>query len=66
MANGVNLDGVSLDVPVKVKLKVYPQATEPTLDADDYIAIWVDTDAADQTWMVFRRGAGDQVKVEMS
>lgn len=47
-------------------LPVYRQAAEPTLAENDDSAIWVDTDDSDRTYLVFRRGTGDQVKVELS
>jgi len=47
-------------------LKVYDQAAIPTLDTDNKAAIWVDSDDSDRVYLVFRRGAGDQVKVELT
>lgn len=49
-----------------VQLPTFRQAAEPVLAADDDQCIWVDTDDGDTTYLVFRRGAGDQVKVELS
>lgn len=49
-----------------LKIKVYAQANEPTLSSDEMIAIWKDTDASDQIFLIFRRGTGDQVSVEMA
>jgi len=53
----------------EIKIKVYKQIAEPVLAADDYIAMWIDTDSVapvNQTWLVFRRGVGDQVRIELS
>jgi len=49
----------------ELKVKVFAQATEPTLNADDYMAIWKDTSVSGlpNVYLVFRRGTGDQVKV---
>lgn len=51
---------------VDAQLKAYSQAAEPTLPTDDDIAVWVDTDDSNRTWLVYRRGTGDQVKVELA
>lgn len=48
------------------KIKLYEQATEPTLTADDYVAIWKDTNDSNRIYLIFRRGSGDQVRVELS
>ncbi len=47
-------------------IAVYRQAAEPTLGADDDIAIWVDTDDSNKTYLVFRVASGTQVKVVMT
>lgn len=44
--------------------KVYRQATMPTLSENGGAAIWQDTDD-DKTYLVYRRGDGDQVSVEL-
>lgn len=49
-----------------IMLPTYRQPGEPVLGADDDQCIWVDTDDSNKTWLVFRRGVGDQVKVELS
>ena len=38
----------------------YRQNAKPTLSALEKLAIWVDTDNADRSYLVFWRGAGDQ------
>lgn len=50
----------------ELKIKVFAQATEPTLNADEYMAIWKDTGEADRIYLLFRRGVGDQVAVELT
>lgn len=47
-------------------MKVYDQATIPTLDTNQKMAIWQDSDDSDRIYLVFRRGTGDQVKVELT
>lgn len=50
----------------ELKIKLYSQAAEPALSADDYLALWKDTDDSNRIYLVFRRGTGDQVKVELT
>jgi len=45
---------------------VYTQGTEPTLDADHKMCIWVNSGDSNRVYLVFRRGTGDQVKVELT
>jgi len=52
--------------PPEVKIKVYAQATEPTLTKTESMAIWRDTDDSNRIYLIFRRGASDQVKVELT
>jgi len=47
-------------------LKAYEQDDEPTLDTDNKAAIWIDTNDSNRVYLVFRRGSGDQVKVELT
>jgi len=47
-------------------IKTYTQAAEPTLSADNKAAIWIDSDDSNRVYLVFRRGIGDQVKVELT
>lgn len=47
------------------QIPTHRQAAEPVLGADDHHCFWVDT-TTNQAWLVFRRGVGDQVKVELS
>ncbi len=47
-------------------LKVYDQNDEPTLDTNGKAAIWMDADDSDRIYLVFRRGSGDQVKIELT
>jgi len=49
-----------------VMIKTYTQAAEPTLDTNNKAAFWIDSDDANKVYLVFRRGVGDQVKVELT
>lgn len=64
MANK-NLCTGDLFVSGELTIKVYSQNSEPTLDTDNKMCIWIDTDDSDRVYLVFRRGAADQVKVEL-
>lgn len=47
-------------------IHVYSQNAEPVLAATNEIAIWIDTDDANRVYLLFRRGAGDQVQIELT
>jgi len=47
-------------------LPTYIQPTEPALLADGYAAFWIDTSDSNRTWLLYRRGAGDQLTVELT
>ena len=47
-------------------MKVYSQAAEPTLGDDNRLAMWIDTDDSNKVFLLFRRGAGDHVSVELA
>jgi len=47
-------------------LKTYTQATIPTLDTNNKAAIWVNNADLNRVYLVFRRAAGVQVKVELT
>jgi len=49
-----------------ITIKLYSQNAEPTLDADGKAALWKDTDDSDKIYLVFRRGSGDQVKIQLT
>lgn len=50
----------------EAQIKVYKQNLEPVLTAVESLAIWIDTDhPITKTHLIFRRGAGDQVKVQL-
>jgi len=49
----------------EVSIKVFSQAGEPALDANNNMAIWIDTDDSNRVYLVFRRGAGDNTLVEL-
>lgn len=44
----------------------YAQDAEPTLPANNMLAIWKDTNDGNRIYFIFRRGAADQVKVELT
>jgi len=50
----------------ELKIKVFRQAAQPTLSADDVMAYWVDTDASNQVFLMFRESAGNTVLVELA
>jgi hypothetical protein len=50
----------------EIKIKVYSQTTAPTLTADQQMAIWIDTDDSNRVRLLFRRGSGDVVGVELT
>jgi hypothetical protein len=47
-------------------LPTYIQDAEPGLLANGDAAFWIDTDDSNRTWLLYRRGLGDQLKVELS
>ena len=65
MSKTNNITG-DLVVAGELTIKVYSQDGEPTLDTDNKMAIWIDTNDSSRTYLVFRRGTGDQVKVELT
>ena len=50
----------------EIKIKVYSQDDEPVLSADHKMAVWIDTDDSNRVYLVFRRGSGDQVAIELA
>jgi len=58
--------GGDLSCTGDLTIKVYSQDAEPTLDADSKLAMWIDTNDLDRVYLVYRRGTGDQVKVELT
>lgn len=58
--------GEALPRPEYSGILVYRQNPEPTLPVDNKVAIWVDTDNASATYLIFRRGNNDQVKVQLA
>lgn len=56
----------NFDVVGELSIKVYSQASEPVLGQDNRMAIWIDTDDSNRVYVLFRRGSGDQVAVELS
>jgi len=58
----------TFEITQELKIKVYEQAAEPTISANDYMAIWVDTDDNSRVYLVFCRTSSttDQVKIELT
>jgi hypothetical protein len=50
----------------ELKIKLYSQDAEPTLNANGFCAFWKDTNDSNKIYLVFRRGSGDQVKIELT
>jgi len=46
-------------------IKTYAQIGEPALDTDGKCCFWKDTDDANKIYLVYRRGVGDQVKIQL-
>ena len=61
MRSAVNNDGVTIG-----SIPYYSQNAEPTLGQDNVAAFWKDTDDSDRIYFVFRRGSGDQIKLELT
>jgi len=49
----------------EINFKVVEAATEPIISQDNASIIWKDTDDSNRIYLVFRRGSGDQLKVEL-
>jgi len=47
-------------------IKEYAQETEPTLNANSFMAIWKDTNDSNKIYLIFRRAEGDQVKIQLT
>jgi hypothetical protein len=59
------LDTEKLAKDSEIAIKLYSQNDEPTLAADNNLAIWIDTDDSNRVYLLYRRGTGDQVAVEL-
>jgi hypothetical protein len=55
-----------MNVGGELTIIVYSQDSEPTLDTDNKLAMWIDTNDSNKVYIIFRRGSGDQVKVELT
>jgi len=66
ITNGGNISAVEGHFSGEISIKVYSQSTQPTLAADNNLAIWIDTSDTNATYLIFRRGLGDQVLVELA
>jgi len=63
----ITIDGSgNMDMAGELKIKVYTQDTEPTLGADQRLAMWIDTNDSNRVYLIFRRGSGDQVSIELT
>jgi len=60
------LDTEKLAKDSEIAIKLYSQNSEPTLSADNTLAIWIDTDDSNRVYLLYRRGTGDQVAVELA
>ena len=61
----------NFDIVGELSIKVYSQDTEPTLGADNRIALWIDTNDNYRVYLLFRRGVigsdyDEQVAVELA
>lgn len=50
----------------EMKIRVFSQDAEPTLSADNFMAMWIDTNDSNRVYLLFRRGSGDHVKIELT
>jgi len=50
----------------ELKIKVFRQASQPVLSADDFAAFWVDTSSANQTFFLLRESSSNTVSVELA
>lgn len=56
----------ALSTGAELKMKLVESASEPTLVNDGGAVIWKDTDDSNAIYLLFRRGNGDQVSVELT
>jgi len=49
----------------ELKIKIYCESEEPVLSEDNCMAFWKDIKNGNKLYIVYRRGAQDQVKVEL-
>lgn len=50
----------------EINIKLYSATTMPTLAQDENAAFWKDTDDSNKLYLVYRRGSGDQIAVELT
>ena len=50
----------------ELKIKTYTQGTEPTLSASQSMALWINSSNSSRVYLIYRRGADDQVKIELT
>lgn len=61
----------NIEIEGELKIKVYAQDNEPTLGADQRLAIWQDTNDSNRIYLIFKRGftasgVAEQVKSELT
>lgn len=49
-----------------IRIQTHTQTTEPVLDANGKMCFWIDSDGDNKVYLVYRRGEGDHVKVELT
>jgi len=63
----MSLEGTgNLSTVGELSIKLFAQDAEPTLSTDNFCAFWKDTNDSDKIYLVFRRGSGDHVKIELT
>ena len=62
----LKVSGIEIDECGCLRIPVYKQETEPTLNNDNALCIWVNTGDNNKTNLVFRLSEGTQLKVELS
>jgi hypothetical protein len=56
----------NMSITGELKIRVFRQASQPALFADDYMAIWVDTDDSNRTYLMFRESSSNTTLVELA
>lgn len=60
------LNTKKLEKDSEIAIKLYSQNSEPILTENNNLAIWIDTDDNNRVYLLYRRGIGDQVAVELA
>jgi len=61
-----NLSANTISANGPFTIQKYNQGSEPTISADGYMVLWINSNDANRVYLIFRRGSGDQVKVELT